>query len=200
MPLSQYGDAFYSDTVTFTRLDGSLVPDSFLVSLNLDLDGSMVGAASLTGRVDVLNVFSAWFAIDTSPAFASAGFTVTGSTNPAAVDAQLTTFAGTADIGRAYVIEMRLTGRTYVNSGSTATLDFLHTFGFPSDRPVFNLPDGYTANAGDYLVNNRFVGAAAPPAAVPEPGTLTLVGMTIAGLLVRRRLSGGGWLVRRRRT
>ncbi len=198
-PLAQYGEAFYSDTITFSRLD-PLLPDTVLVSLSVDLDGSMVGSATLNGRVDLINVFNASFSIDPNFAFASPGFTVTGSTNPAAFDARLTTFAGTAFIGQPYLLEMRMTGVTYVNSGSAATLDFLHTLGFPTDGPVFNLPDGYTANAGNYLVNNRFVSAVAPPTAVPEPGTLTLVGMTIAGLLVRRKLSAGGWVARRRRT
>ena len=198
LPLAQYGQAFYTDDITFTRLD-PLLPDTFLVSLSVDLDGSMVGSATLNGRVDLMNVFNASFSIDPNFPFSSPGFTVTGSTNPAAFDARLTTATGSASIDRPYVLEMRMTGVTYVNFGTTATLDFLHTLGFPSDRPVFNLPDGYTANAGDYLVNNRFVsGATAPPAAVPEPGTLTLVGVTIAGLLVRRRLSGGRWVARRR--
>ena len=198
-PLAQYGEAFYSDVITFTRLDG-VVSGTLPVSLTLDLDGLMTGnATSLTGRADLLNVFNSSFSVSTFLAFASTGFSsVTGTTALPAIDAQLTTVSGTAVVGQGYVLELRLTGLTYVNSGTSATLDFLHTFGFPSDRPVFNLPDGYTANAGDYLVNNRFVGATAPPAAVPEPGTLTLVGMTIAGLLVRRKLSGGGWIARRR--
>jgi hypothetical protein len=158
------------------------------VSLSLDLDGSMTGnATSLTGRADLINVFNSSFSVSTFLAFASTGLgSVTGTTSLPAIDAQLTTVSGTAVVGQGYVLELRLTGLTYVNSGSSATLDFLHTLGFPSDRPVFNLPDGYTANAGDYLVNNRFVGATTPPAAVPEPGTLTLVGMSIAGVWIAR--------------
>jgi len=187
-PLSQFGDAFYSDVVTFTRLDG-LVTGTLPVSLTVDLDGSMVGnATSLTGRVDLLNVFGSSFSVNTFLAFSSTGLSsVTGTTALPAIDAQLTTVSGTAVVGQGYVLQMRLTGQTYVNSGTSATLDFLHTLGFPSDRPVFNLPDGYTANAGDYLVNNRFVAATAPPAAVPEPGTLTLVGMSIVGLMLTQR-------------
>lgn len=191
IPLAQYGQTFYSDAITFTRLDGSL-PDTLSVSLTVDLDGTMGktpgGAANLMGRVDLLNVFGASFVINLDLPFESHGFIVTGATGPETVDLRLTTITGTAFINQAYTLEMRMTGQTYVNFGGSATVDFLHTFGFPSDRPVFNLPDGYTANAGDYLVNNRFVGGAtAPPAAVPEPGTLTLVGLTILGLGIARR-------------
>lgn len=134
------------------------------------------------------NLFMGTFEINMDLPFRAPGFTVTGTTGPNTVDARLTSTTGIATIGQPYEIRMTMWGQTYVNFGGSAAIDFLHTFGFPSDGPVFNLPDGYTANAGDYLVNNRLVGpATAPPAAVPEPGSLTLVGATLAGLWFARR-------------
>lgn len=74
-------------------------------------------------------------------------------------------------------------------AGSVA-LDASDTFGFPTDRPVFNLPDGFTANsASGLIVNNRWVGPAS--STVPEPATIALVGIGLAGLgLGRRRRAG----------
>jgi hypothetical protein len=60
-----------------------------------------------------------------------------------------------------------------------AAADYSRTLAFSSQRPVFNLPAGYTVNsiqAG--VVNNTFV---------PEPGSLALLGAAALGLLARRR-------------
>jgi len=201
IPLAQFGQTEYSDVIAFAKLDPSL-PDTFAVSLTFELEGTLArtsgGAAALTGNVSMDNLFIGTFEINMDLPFRAPGFTVTGTTGPNTVDAQLTTTTGIATVGQLYGIHMTMWGQTYVTFGGSATIDFLHTFGFPSDRPVFNLPDGYTANAGNYLVNNRLVGAAPVASEVPEPGTLTLVGMSIAGLVVRRSVSGGGWLARRR--
>lgn len=57
----------------------------------------------------------------------------------------------------------------------------------PSGTPVFDLPDGVTVNAGDYLVDNRFIDPLTPP--VPEPATwaLLLCGLSIGALAQPRR-------------
>jgi hypothetical protein len=74
-------------------------------------------------------------------------------------------------------------------SGGT-TMNAADTFYFPGDGPVFNLPAGYTANsASGLIVDNRWVSGAA--AVVPEPGTLSLLGLGLlgAGAMRRRRTS-----------
>jgi hypothetical protein len=72
--------------------------------------------------------------------------------------------------------------------GAFALSDFSGSFKFPTSG-VCNLPDGVTANAGDYLVNNRFIDPLAPAAAAPEPSawTLMITGFGLAGATLRRR-------------
>ena len=61
---------------------------------------------------------------------------------------------------------------------------FSNSFGFATTGPVFNLPPGYTANAGDYLVNNRFVRL---NGAIPEPSTwaMLIIGFGVIGASLR---------------
>ena len=71
------------------------------------------------------------------------------------------------------------------NAGASSM--FFHTLGFAPGVNAFVLPDGVTANAGDYLVNNRLV-----TAGVPEPASWALMisGFGLAGVALRRRCHG----------
>jgi hypothetical protein len=73
-------------------------------------------------------------------------------------------------------------------TSASATADFLNTLGLPTGVNVFNLPNGYMVNAGDYLINNRFTNG---PVAVPEPGTLGLLNAGLTGLASLRRSRKG---------
>jgi hypothetical protein len=60
-----------------------------------------------------------------------------------------------------------------------ANTEFSNTFSFATDRPVFSLPDGFTANSSDAgIVNNNF--------SVPEPGSLLLLAGGLAAVLLVR--------------
>jgi hypothetical protein len=54
----------------------------------------------------------------------------------------------------------------------SVTADFGHTLSFPKDRPVFDLPAGFTANSAAFgIVDNQYV--------VPEPATAVLLWLAV---------------------
>ncbi len=71
-------------------------------------------------------------------------------------------------------------------SPESAMSSFSNSFEIPIGSDAFVLPAGVTANAGDWLVNNRSV-AVPVQVPVPEPATLTLLGLGSVGLGVYRR-------------
>lgn len=81
------------------------------------------------------------------------------------------------------------TGAGAVGSGASAISDFSNSFKLPTGSDAFNLPVGVTVNAGDWLVNNRFIDPLAASAGVPEPASwaLMIAGFGLAGCMLRRR-------------
>ncbi len=68
---------------------------------------------------------------------------------------------------------------------SVGEITALDTLYFPLNGAVFNLPDGYSAEiAGLNVVGNRVVST---NGTAPEPGTLALLGLGLAGLAAARR-------------
>ena len=74
-------------------------------------------------------------------------------------------------------------------NGSSGTSLFSDTFGFIVGGPVFDLPDGFTADSPtSFISGNLFVPPGAVPA-VPEPSSMLLVtsGLGLLAMLRRRR-------------
>jgi hypothetical protein len=64
--------------------------------------------------------------------------------------------------------------------------NFAHTVSFPTAGPVFDLPAGFTANSvSGLIVDNQWTGGAVT--GVPEPASLALLGIGLAGFVAVRR-------------
>jgi hypothetical protein len=75
---------------------------------------------------------------------------------------------------------------------AAASADFSHTLTFVDDRPVFDLPNGYTANSLEAgIVNNRFNPDNGAPV-VPEPASLAHFALGLACLVTAARWRRNG--------
>lgn len=196
VPRSDTARATFTDTVVFSKTDPSL-PGEFSVSLNLSLSG-VLNAAAPNGNagagVEIDVSFLGVYALDFNfnpvdgLTIVRSDFGGTGTIAPggAGFESPLTTVTAIASVGDVPFSLTLFTGAFSVGPGSSARADFFGTLEFPTGIDVFNLPDGYTANAGNYLVNNRFVDPNA--VGVPEPTTVLLLAAGLAGLMVQRRL------------
>jgi len=89
------------------------------------------------------------------------------------------------------------------NGEATGSVDFFDPLMFSSNAPLFDLPDGWTANSLDSscIVNNHFACGPNSPNAVPEPNSLRLfasgIMFMVLSLFVRRDVASSAGRTRR---
>jgi hypothetical protein len=150
-----------------------------LVSLNLHFAGSLNSTNSAGASADVIAEIGSSltraivFARDGVPGIVQNNFSGLGA--PSTIyNTTLTTLTASVPLNTPVNIFLDLAaGAAGEDFGAHGESLFLDTFGFVTGAPLFNLPDGYTANSEtSFIVDNRFV---PPGSAVPEPSTLVMV-------------------------
>jgi hypothetical protein len=195
--LGYFGTAFgintnsiFSDEVTFHSVDPTVT--QVLVAANLAFSGTMNATSSANAGVDLFYslygpgmIFSASNTGIARNDFAVAQGSVSGGLNSALLRSSFVF----VPVDTPITMTMSLGTGAGVGGGglgASASSRFSNSFEVPIGMDAFVLQEGVTANAGDWLVNNRRVG---PTAAIPEPATwaMMILGFGGVGYLVRRR-------------
>jgi len=201
LPAITRADAHFRDDIFFTSTDpNATVAD---VSANVVLDGILNAAgvpnfsgadAELDGILRIATTFFEFsYRVFSDGTFqASNPLQQTGGViGPGGFNASLATPMVLIELNKPVLFEFDLLANAESGGpGASATADFGGSFKFPTGTDAFNLADGVTANAGDWLVNDRFHDPLATPAGgVPEPTSwaLMIAGFGLAGAALRRR-------------
>lgn len=186
----------YEDFLTFTSTDSTATSTS--VSANLALSGLLEVSGNVAGSsiLASANIFGTSFELRALDSL-SQGFT---STNAFIVDSgtiapsmalTLHTPSVTVPLNSPVHFVLDLLVGTFASGPATHALsDFLtDSFKLSSAIAAFNLSQGITVNAGNYLVDNRYIDPLAPSAPVPLPLSGLLLPSGLAFTARRLRLS-----------
>jgi hypothetical protein len=187
--------ADFSDVVVFSQTNGTGATTTD-VSLDLALDG-VLNAAGLAGaRIEGFAILNGQFFNFVFERFGDGSSNASGNlvTNGDLINenfVQLRSATVTVPLNTPVLFRMDLLAS--VGSGGllgSARSDFgQSSFKLPGSGPAFNLAEGFTVNAGDWLVDNRFIDPLAPTGGVPEPASwaLLILGFGAVGAVLRRR-------------
>ena len=183
-------EAIYEDFLTFTSTTTTSV------SVNLLLDGAIEAGGNFGGGFFRLALFFAGHDFDERFVFSTFGvgdtlhgFNLESGQIGAVTNAALGTPAFLIPLNTPLHFELLLDTSAFASGPGSHGLAGFGAHSAKFAPTPFDLPDGVTVNAGDYLVNNRFIDPLASPGGVPEPTSwaLMIIGFGLAGGTLRGR-------------
>jgi hypothetical protein len=184
--------ANFTDVLTFSSATGAT---SATVSANLLLDGVFETFGNSGGQLRAALILTTlgrewnFRALDNQDGFALDNtFGVEGGMIGPAMNVRLTTGDFVVPLNSPVLFRLLMEGDAAASGpGAHGLMNFgAHSFKFAATP--FDLPEGVTVSAGDYIVDNRFIDPLATGGA-PEPGAwgLLIGGLGLAGSVLRRQ-------------
>lgn len=178
---------FSVDDLVFSAPGGTTL-STIPVALNLAVTGKLAtsGIADTEWRLFAEGMLGFDYLTevgsDTNHGQTGIGFTSGGESTGAGtdtVDGVLTSDVFNLPVGTPISFTLLLEVNGFGENGGSFHADFFNSVDFPIAANVFNLPDGFTANAPSmFIVDNRFI----PTGGVPEPSTWAMMIIGFCGL------------------